>query len=143
MANSSVTGTQELLSKLKGLGLAVSEENLTKALMAGGYVLEGAIKIDMAQPKTGRMYGNHQASAPGESPAMDTSLLANSIMTEADDDGVYVGTNSEYAEPLEFGTARMAARPFMTPAVEANREAIAEAAQAVLKKAIDEAAKNV
>lgn len=137
MTQVTVTGTEELIAKLKRLGLAVSGDDLEKALLAGGYVLEAAVKTDMAQPKSGRMYSGHQASAPGESPAIDYGNLVNSIMTEPDEEGVVVGTNAEYAEPLELGTARMAARPFMGPAIETNRDAITEAAQAVLKKSIE------
>ena len=34
----------------------------------------------------------------------------------------YVDTLADYAVHLEFGTRNMAARPFMTPAVEAERD---------------------
>ncbi len=77
----------------------------------------------------------HQASAPGDAPAVDTGALVNSIKTEADGSNrVLVGTNSEYAEPLEFGTARMAARPFLRPAIENSKERIETV---VIKKAKD------
>lgn len=140
MAKVSVRGLDELVEALKRVNAAV-EVSVSAALMAGGYVLEAAVKQDMAQPKAGRFYGRHQASAPGESPAMDSGVLAASIGTEADGErSVVVGTNSEYAEPLEFGTARMAARPFMGPNAEAKRDEIAEAARAMLKQIVDGAA---
>lgn len=65
-------------------------------------------------PKTGRIYGKHQASAPGESPASDTGRLAQSVTTRYDPAKLtgYVNVSTEYAEALEFGTRKMAARPY-------------------------------
>jgi HK97 gp10 family phage protein len=83
---------------------------------------ETIIKSDMQQPKHGREYarGNktHVASAPGESPAIDTGHLLNSIQTaNLGDLTAIVYTNADYALPLEYGTRRMSKRPFMAPAV--------------------------
>lgn len=79
--------------------------------------IEETAKTSMAGPKSGRMYGAHRASAPGESPAIDTGNLANSIGTESLGGAshiVYAGT--EYALSLEFGSPRVAPRPFFGPA---------------------------
>lgn len=82
----------------------------------------------MQEPKSGRVYSrggkSHQASAPGEAPAIDMGLLVNTIgvaSTEPGEDIVFV--NAEYGVPLEFGTkdGHIAARPFMTPAAEKAR----------------------
>jgi phage gpG-like protein len=87
--------------------------------------IEGRTKAMMTGPKSGAYYERpngrtHQASAPGEAPAVDTGNLINSIQTQMT--GAMVGvvyTNAEYAPVLEFGGARMAARPFFTPATQA------------------------
>jgi hypothetical protein len=86
--------------------------------------IETDIKVDMAEPKHGAIYprgktGQHQASEPGESPAIDYAVLVNSVDTQmlADDLGV-VYESAEYAPALEYGTTRMAARPHMTPAAD-------------------------
>ena len=79
----------------------------------------------MRQPKSGRVYKlskniSHQASAPGEAPAVDTSALINSIQVEmTGKTQATVSTNIEYAAALEFGTSdgHIAARPFFRPAV--------------------------
>jgi len=70
----------------------------------------------------------HQPSKPGEPPHRDTSALVNSIHVEARAplsrdimDGV------DYGIHQEFGTSRMAARPWLSPAVEAEREYLVEA----------------
>jgi phage gpG-like protein len=81
----------------------------------------------MQEPKTGRIYYRgggieHQASAPGEAPAIDYGMLVNSIQTEMQSELTAVTfTNMEYAEVLELGGTRRAARPFMGPAAEKER----------------------
>jgi len=85
------------------------------------------IKIEHG-PKTGRLYrhGNvvHQASAPGEAPATDVGNLAGGITT-ADGGPLteFVDVGAEYGSHLEYGTSRMAPRPFMKPSFEDERPA--------------------
>ena len=45
-----------------------------------------------------------------------TGRLRNSITHETDDDAAYIGTNVEYAPPVEFGTIHQSAQPFLRPA---------------------------
>lgn len=85
-----------------------------------------ALTLILKTAKTGRIYRRgrrqHQASAPGEAPASDTGTLVNRIRTSYDPDNL-VGTitaSTAYAAPLEYGTSRMAARPYLRPAL-ANR----------------------
>jgi hypothetical protein len=88
--------------------------------------IQGRIRTGMADAKSGRVYLRrgiaHQASAPGEMPAVDTSHLTNSIQVERMPDGASsaVFTNAEYAEVLEFGGVKTEARPFMQPAADAE-----------------------
>lgn len=75
--------------------------------------LEGRVKRNISGASPPR-------SAPGEFPHVDSGRLRQSIASEVDViPGVAVvgrvGTNVEYAPYLEFGTARMAARPFLRP----------------------------
>lgn len=83
--------------------------------------VEANIKSGMASPHSGALYGTHQASAPGEFPAIDTGALVNSIQTEMQGLQGIVYTNQEYAVYLEYGTIRMSPRPFMIPATERER----------------------
>lgn len=84
-------------------------------------------KQSMAESKSGREYKRnkkgrqHIASAPGESPAIDTGFLANSLNAEHNGLISTVGTNAEYAMHLEFGTVKMEPRPFLEPAFEAMK----------------------
>src|SRR5690625_387132 len=65
----------------------------------------------------------HIASAPGQPPNTDTGRLAGSIRAVmSGTPTAYVDALADYAVHLEFGTRNMAARPFMTPAVEAERD---------------------
>ena len=61
-------------------------------------------------PKTGRMYGSHQASAPGEYPANRTGTLAGSVGSRSSDTEAEVGSNAPYSGYLRDGTRRMARR---------------------------------
>ena len=83
--------------------------------------IETNIKVGMASSHNGEWYGSHQASAPGEMPAIDTGALAASIQTDVQRTKGTVYTNMEYAEFLEYGTSNMEPRPYMTPAAEAAR----------------------
>jgi hypothetical protein len=56
------------------------------------------------------------AADPGETPNTDTGNLVNSVQVEPRGpftQAIVVG--AEYGPPLEYGTAHMPARPFMTP----------------------------
>ena len=65
----------------------------------------------------------HVASSPGQPPNTDTGRLAGSIRAVmSGTPTAYVDALADYAAHLEFGTRNMAARPFMTPAVEAERD---------------------
>lgn len=91
----------------------------------------------MQGPKTGRIYRRgkkeHQASAPGEAPAIDYGVLVNSIQLDFPRPGVgVVYTNTEYAPVLEFGGIRMEARPFFKPAAEKVFPAFLEAMKKVV-----------
>jgi HK97 gp10 family phage protein len=64
-----------------------------------------------------------RASAPGEPPARQSGRLQRSIVVELDPSrpSAKVIATADYARALEFGTRRMAARPFLRPALERNR----------------------
>lgn len=110
----------KLQSKIPQLTSAL--EKKAAALVAKtAFGIQQHIRESMAEEKHGREYGNHVASAPGESPAVDTSLLTNSIGVQAEGLTAYVGANAEYAQHLEFGTVNIAPRPFMEPAFEAAK----------------------
>lgn len=140
--SSDIKGVDELVAQLRELG--ATDEMISKASMAGALTLEVAVETSMQNSHGGRTYTRGQksqvASAPGQPPAIDYGFLIDSIQSKEDKGGALVMTNNEAAVPLEFGTARMQARPFMRPGVENNREAIINAVAATARRMIEEAA---
>lgn len=85
------------------------------------------MKSVIAEPKSGNSYKRgdkvHIASAPDESPASDSGNLINTIMPNAN----YLQgeiTLADYGLFLEFGTSKMAARPFVIPSLEEILESL-------------------
>lgn len=97
----------------------VEDGLMALALMAQGE----AQKSILRGPKSGRLYKRgkkfHQASAPGQAPANDFGFLANNIKAEMTNE-LTASTFSlaPYSVHLEYGTRKMAARPFLRPAGE-------------------------
>src|SRR5690625_1194748 len=94
------------------------------------------------EPSSGNTYEKytpgrtHTASAPGQPPNTDTGRLAGSIRAVmSGTPTASVDALADYAVHLEFGTRDMAARPFMTPAVEAEREKFRKGVNDLTKKA--------
>lgn len=66
---------------------------------------------------------------------VDTGALKNSISTEFEDNGLtgIIAPHVEYATFVEFGTRRMSAQPYMTPAAEAVKPAFVAAMKQMLQ----------
>tara|TARA_Y100000593_G_scaffold94776_1_gene195927 strand:- start:1778 stop:2221 length:444 start_codon:yes stop_codon:yes gene_type:complete len=64
-----------------------------------------------------------RTSKAGDPPASDSGFLANqiSLKISANKFEADIISNADYSEALEFGTLKMAARPFMQPAAEQAR----------------------
>lgn len=131
-----VDGLQELLGQLNRLGAGgddVMIEVITDVVTDTHAFAVAGIERG---PKSGRVYDTrfftdaqgrlrrgeprppHQASAPGQYPASDTGRLAGSVRMELPQPGRIegrVGTAVAYGPMLEFGTSRMAARPWLLP----------------------------
>jgi hypothetical protein len=117
------------------------KNEIGKAILKLAFDLKKDIKEQMGEPKSGRIYkrgedGTHQASAPGEAPAVDSSHYINSIQTTPTEDGAEVATNAVQAPRLEFGDGHVAKRPAWTPAAERTEKKIpGEVAEAVERAA--------
>jgi len=55
-----------------------------------------------------------------------TGTLKRSITRRIEKRRAFVGSNVEYAPYVEMGTSRMAAKPYLRPALEANMDRIKE-----------------
>lgn len=97
----------------------IAEERAVKGIQAAALAGEAITKANLSRPGTGRTYGKRTASAPGEPPAVDTGELRRKtqadtqVRRDGDDLVGRVVANIEYALPLELGTERVAARPFL------------------------------
>lgn len=108
------------MGKFSGRVRELTPREVTAALYAAGQEIE----IDAERSITeGSISGKfHVPSLPGEPPNADTRLLDQSIETEIDPSPppgksrVEVSSNAPYAVPLEVGTSKMEARPYMAPA---------------------------
>ncbi len=94
--------------------------------IAGNLVKNTAITSIQSGAKSGRRYGKHTASAPGQPPATDTGVLQTNIVLNMESTGLVANVESraKYSIFLEFGTSKMKARPFMMPAFEENKPKI-------------------
>ena len=82
----------------------------------------------------------HVAASPGKAPNTDTGKLVASIAVEKKAESTYfVGSGLSYAKYLEFGTSKMLARPWLQPAIRANRNALIDN----IEKAVDLAVKGL
>lgn len=90
---------------------------LARALYRAGQVIESEAEFSITE---GAVSGaNHVPSVPGEPPNEDTGTLRRNIETEIGGPNLVTVTSyAPYSAALEFGTSRMAARPFMRPATE-------------------------
>ena len=122
-------GADKHMRRLKAMGpRAEREASKLVYTLADMHATEAAILIT-----TGSVSGaNHVPSKPGEPPMNDTGTLAN--QTFAERTGAFTAQSvsfAEYSAALEFGTSKMAERPFMRPAAKTVRreaEALAKAA---------------
>ncbi len=91
------------------------------------YDLRNRMVVSFNEPKSGKTYPRgkrvHQASAPGEAPAVEFGNLQNSLKTDFPTPlkGV-LSIGAEYARWLEEGTDRIAPRPFVVPAIKGALE---------------------
>jgi HK97 gp10 family phage protein len=137
-----ITGLEEMKRNMESMAKKYGQE-VAKATVAGGYKVR-ATAIKSIQAKSAgeevtryRLGGNaysHTASKEGDAPNTDTGALARSVAVEIRPDGVFVGSSVKYAAWLEFGTSRMAERPWLNPALERNRRDIQKAIAAAIKK---------
>lgn len=91
---------------------------------AGNAVRDTAIYLIENSPRSGRSYGGVRTSAPGEAPASQTGRLVRSFRVEVHRENytVSIRNNAPYAHMLEFGTIKMAPRPYLRPALNFIRE---------------------
>lgn len=119
-------GMAQLLGQLKALG-ADADDVVINAITDLVTDTHAFAVAGIQGGGSGRVYEKykprrtHRASSPGAYPATDTGRLASSVRMELPAAGNIVGrvgTAVKYGAWLEFGTSRMAARPWLLPSFE-------------------------
>lgn len=105
--------------------------NSAREIVAALYSAGQDIELDAERSITeGSVSGKgHVPSLPGQPPNADTRHLDTNIETTIEAQNpptVHVTSHAEYSAVLEFGSSKMAERPFMRPATEKNRRNIVE-----------------
>lgn len=132
--SATILNVKSLSNKLRRIPLEHAR-GVARAIALGALEVEGNAKRNIQRgsrsgrvypPIAGRRSRSHQASAPGEFPKSDSGALAASITHQIDADGLgaSVGTNILYGPHLEFGTRKMAARPWLQPSFNQAKERI-------------------
>lgn len=107
-----IEGVEEAIRQLDGL---VNEAALRQGLAAAAFYVEGQAKL--------------------KAPVGETGFLRNSIgVLSATSREAVIGVGAEYGVYQEMGTRFMRAQPFMRPALENNRERIAEIIRGAIQR---------
>lgn len=108
--------------KLKTLRAAIVRD-VSKEMYAAGSLVATEAQISIT---SGSVSGkNHVASAPNTAPNNDSATLANGIeVIQVAPLRVLIQSTAPYGQSLEFGTSKMAPRPFMAPAADKTRPEI-------------------
>jgi HK97 gp10 family phage protein len=130
-----ISGRKQHLIHVNGLAGPEMIRQVDAALLAAGSLIETTAARSITE---GAVSGRgHVRSKPGDPPNADTHLLDRSIETHLVEPlKVEVTANAPYAVALEFGTARVAARPFMGPASAQERKAVVSLLQRAVKKIV-------
>lgn len=120
-----VTGSKEHSARLRQLAGPEMAKRVGAILFAAGQEIQIEAQLLIT---TGAVSGkNHVVSAPGQAPNNNDGVLANNIEAlHVEPLKVVVSSNAPYAAALEFGTSKMAERPYMRPALANKRDEVLE-----------------
>lgn len=140
-----IEGLERTQAKLRNLRSRAAKP-LRDALHGSAILMQNEIRKILRGPRHGKIYklrggALHQASAPGEPPALLTGHLRASVEGRAEIEAIAArvqagGFGAPYAIHLEFGTRKMAQRPFMRSTVRQNKAAIVERVRLALNQVL-------
>lgn len=128
------------------------KQDISVALYASAEDIRATARRSITSGSVGG--AKHVASSPGEAPNNDTGFLAASNEYKSQEDAlvpkrvkawnhVQLAFTAPYAVDLEFGTSKMAARPFLGPAARISRSRMQKRLTAAIKQAATRAARGV
>ena len=123
--------------------LANVRDALNRGVQTGARMVETeGNRLMEDSPASGRTYvrstGIHTASAPGEPPAVDSGELINSSRVEDSPEEIKSSViwQAPHAPYMEYGTQKIAPRPFAGPAVENKRSEIEDVITGEVRKVL-------
>lgn len=133
-------GAKKHIARLKRLQGQEAVRLVGQALFAGGEAIQDEaqrlISTGTASGQSGGKHG-HTRSLPGEPPNYEFGDLSGGIETTHPEPlRVLVTSNAPHASPLEFGTSRMAERPYMRPARDNKRREVVDLVQEAVNVAV-------
>jgi len=154
-----VVGLKEYMKKLERMGANVSDEaeiamkkvcvygeaEVKKVLGPDGGTRTGKV---YETGKSGERYAEHQASAPGEPPAILHGKLRTSISYKIEKEATFVKGSvgpigedrdeetDEYSKTLELGREKMAPRPYLVPTLQREAKNMVEIVRKSLKQSL-------
>ena len=133
MARGTISNTQRATAKLDDLSRE-GRRLVSRAVYAGADLIATEAALSITR---GSVSGKgHVPSKPGEPPNADTRQLDRSIIAvQTGELEARVQVNAPYASALEFGTSKMAARPFLGPAVAKTRAEVVGTLFRTIKRA--------
>lgn len=138
-----ITGMKSHKARLKRIRGAAMVREVGKAVETAADELEGEAEHSIvAGSSSGKVKGSkhlHVRSLPGQPPNEEDGDLRRGIEKKRTGRLSFeVSANAPHSVPLEFGTSKMAARPFMQPAAQKTRPK----AQALVIEAVKRVARG-
>lgn len=131
-----ITGQKAATDRLKRIAGREKVVLVGQALFAGGEELQAEARVSISTgSSSGQSGGKHQhiPSRPGEPPNYEWGDLSKGIIVEKPAPlRVLVTSNAPHGVPLEYGTSKMAARPYMGPAARKTRKSIVDRVNKVI-----------
>jgi len=112
-------------------------QRASRGVLRAAHIVEAEmITLILRTQKSGRVYGNHQASAPGEPFASDSGRTVQGIHVKHQHGALRatVIASGENARRMELGTKRMKRRPFFLRAFMNKRKDMRAAIANAIKR---------
>jgi hypothetical protein len=131
-----ITGRERHSRRLAAMRNPEARAKIYRALFWGGQQIQVEAQTSIT---AGSISGKgHIPSRPGEPPNADTRALDTQIETTGDPGRlrVQVTSNAPHAADMEFGNSKVEARPYMAPAAQKKRRAVADRIVQAINSAI-------
>jgi len=135
MATSRITVGKVMFNRIPAMARALSTDS-DKIVQKTALDVQAEVVTSMQGARSGRRYGDHRASAPGEKPARDMGTLVGSVGVQSKFNHAIVYASAAHAPHLEYGTRNMAPRPFLRPAARKFNAIFEFAVKAMVERAM-------